>query len=57
MTGHLQRNSAEDATAGAGRDVMSITDQSVALRIEIATYNIVGVSLQRSQAFPSDCVP
>lgn len=64
MTWHLQCmcNSAEDATAGArgqmsGRDVMPITHQSVALRIEVATYNIVGVSLQRSQAFPSDCVP
>ena len=36
---------------------MPITDQSVALRIEIATYNIVGVSLQRPQAFPGDCIP
>ena len=38
-------------------DVMCITHQPVALRVEVTTHNIVGVSLQRSEAFSSDRIP
>lgn len=52
--GACQNNALQGMSGSALRH---ITHQPVTLWVEVATYNVVRVSLQRPQALPSDCIP